>query len=1250
MKRKEDRKKRKAELRKQRLAEGGKWESFYRKKDQRAGKRAYRKKCRACPIDPNLIVFESFQGKSYSCSPKAMFEELLQNPDYEGYRFVWSFLNTRKHKYLTRNHRVSLVTRNSAAYYEALATARYRISNSSNPVTVPVRKGQTYIQTWHGTPLKRLGLDIERDGNAAQSLTEIHEQYKNEAKQFDYLLSPSDYTTEKLSSAFGLSGEEQKEKIVQVGYPRNVSLFTTTPEQIEELKAFYKIPEGKKVILYAPTFREGEYRYGKGFTYEIELDMDRLREKFGDTACVLMRTHYLANTQFDYEKYEGFLIKASGVEDVNRLYLISDLLITDYSSVMFDFSILSRPMIFYMYDEQRYRGELRDFYIEPDILPGPIVSRQEELEAEIEKALRGDFVPDEKYKAFREKFVALDDEKASERAVKATIEPKKTASPIPKRLAAYRKRKKRHSRFLAIRKKLAAGYLVQKRYAHDLTRPIREKAILLESQHGRAMDGNIYALAAELALQPEYKDYTLYLTAAAGEKKKYARRLKELGMGKIHVVTRASFAYFRILATAKYLINDNTFIYSFVKREGQVYLNTWHGTPLKTLGKRIKSEAYAIGNTQKNFLAADYLLHPNEFTMEHMLEDYNLNNLASNENWLAGYPRNAVFFNREAREAVRKRYGFENKKIYAFLPTWRGTVGKVSGAAQTEQLLAYLAELDSELPEDYLLYVKMHTISNATVSADDFLHIRMFPDDCETYEFLNATDGLITDYSSVFFDYAVTGRKIILFTYDKEEYEASRGFYFPLSDLVFPQAETTEELLRLMKTEKNYDDTEFRKRFNAYERPDISKQICHRLLFGEKNEVRTIPMEHNGKKNVLIYGGALNENGITTSLFNLLDRVDRSAYNYTILYKMEDMKKHPAVLERIPEDVGTLGFSNGCTLNLLDTVLFKYWSKGGRVPYRRMRKILERMAAWDSKRLFTGVTVDKLIHFSGYSNDLTNIFMGIDCNRTIYVHNDMEKEVRERKLVRKEILARAYRYYDSVAVVTEDIKHVAQKIADSLPEKNAKEADIHIVPNIIDYRRILRLSEEDITLDPTTQINVTKERLTEILNAKGTRFINIGRFSPEKGHLRLLDAFDRIAASNPDVYLIIIGGRGALYGETLRKAQQLASYDRIVIIHYMSNPYSLLKKCDYFIFSSLYEGFGLVLAEADLCGVRCVSTDIDGPRLFMQKYGGKLVENSEQGVYDGMLACLNGEVTSLLSVDYEQYNIEAAGKFTALLP
>jgi CDP-glycerol glycerophosphotransferase len=121
-----------------------------------------------------------------------------------------------------------------------------------------------------------------------------------------------------------------------------------------------------------------------------------------------------------------------------------------------------------------------------------------------------------------------------------------------------------------------------------------------------------------------------------------------------------------------------------------------------------------------------------------------------------------------------------------------------------------------------------------------------------------------------------------------------------------------------MKEEKNYDDGAFLKTFCSYERPDAAKAVCRKLLLGSGEGIKTCSVPNNGKRNVVIFGGALYNNGITTSLFNLLSQVDKEKYNYTLLFKTEDVKKHPEVLERLPEGVGFLGFSNGLTLSFWD--------------------------------------------------------------------------------------------------------------------------------------------------------------------------------------------------------------------------------------------------------------------------------------------------------------------------------------------
>ena len=160
------------------------------------------------------------------------------------------------------------------------------------------------------------------------------------------------------------------------------------------------------------------------------------------------------------------------------------------------------------------------------------------------------------------------------------------------------------------------------------------------------------------------------------------------------------------------------------------------------------------------------------------------------------------------------------------------------------------------------------------------------------------------------------------------------------------------------------------------------------------------------------------------------------------------------------------------------------------------------------------------------------------------------------------------------------------------------------------------------------------------------KFINIGRFSPEKGHDRLVNAFYKLWQENPDILLIIMGGNSRQKGyEILKdKVKYLGIENNVILLLSVSNPYPILKACDYFVLGSFYEGFGLVLAEADILGKPVVSTDIVGPRGFMKKYGGTLVDNSEEGVYDGLKMLLNDEIKPM-NVDYDAYNAECVEEF-----
>ena len=206
---------------------------------------------------------------------------------------------------------------------------------------------------------------------------------------------------------------------IEEGYPRNDFLYNFKTEDVIKVKEKLNIPSGKKVILYAPTWRDNQHNSNMGYTYKTEVNFDLLKEKLQNDYIILFRAHYLVANSFDFEKYKGFIYDVSRVDDINDLYIISDMLITDYSSVFFDYANLKRPIVFYMYDFEEYRDELRGFYIDIKELPGKITKTETELIEAIDNTK--EFIYDEKYRKFNEKFNYLDDGQAAKRVVEKLI-------------------------------------------------------------------------------------------------------------------------------------------------------------------------------------------------------------------------------------------------------------------------------------------------------------------------------------------------------------------------------------------------------------------------------------------------------------------------------------------------------------------------------------------------------------------------------------------------------------------------------------------------------------------------------------------------------------------------------------------------------------------------------------------------------------------------------------------------------------
>ena len=377
----------------------------------------YRKYYYGNKVDDKTILFEVFGGRNYSCSPKYIYEKMITMPEFKDYKFVWSFKNKDAHD-VKKCDNLIIVKHNSKDYYKYCASSKYWIVNSIMGEHIKKKDNQIYVQCWHGTPLKRLRNDIEVSGSVLNTIKEIRKRNDRDSSRFDYFLSPSKFATEKFTSAFNLINLGKKDIIIEEGYPRNELLFTYTQDDVKRLKEKFGVPEGKKVIFYLPTFRDNQHTSGVGYTYSLGIDFDRLKKKFGYKYVILFSAHYFVANSIDLSKYEGFVINTNGImDDINEAYIISDIIMTDYSSVFFDFANLKRPMLFYMYDIDDYKGNLRDFYLDLDELPGPIAKTQDELEKNLENIDEISEKYKEKYKKFNEKFNYLDDKDATIRVI-----------------------------------------------------------------------------------------------------------------------------------------------------------------------------------------------------------------------------------------------------------------------------------------------------------------------------------------------------------------------------------------------------------------------------------------------------------------------------------------------------------------------------------------------------------------------------------------------------------------------------------------------------------------------------------------------------------------------------------------------------------------------------------------------------------------------------------------------------------------
>lgn len=767
--------------------------------------------------------------------------------------------------------------------------------------------------------------------------------------------------------------------------------------------------------------------------------------------------------------------------------------------------------------------------------------------------------------------------------------------------------------------------------------------IMIQSYTGTSISGNEFYMLQEL--NNMYKEYKIYVVSRKHNKQEMTDFLKNRGIRNVEVVVIHSRKYCKVLATSQYLINNSTFPPYFIKKKGQIYLNTWHGTPLKAMGRNIKNSPNELGNTQRNFMMADYMLEPNEFSLEHFKEDYMLDNFFKGKYILSGYPRNSAFFNENLKNEIKEKYGLEDKNIVVYMPTWRGTLENKKSNIQYFYTMHLLLEMEKKLPDNYVIFVKLHNYTNSLINYNNFTKIMKFPDDYETYEFLNIADCLITDYSSVFFDFANTGKKIILYAYDKEEYLSDRGLYIDFDKLPFALATNTDQVIKELSQLQKYDDySEFTKIYCKYDSKDSAKILCDYIFKHKINGLINIIEGNkyaNNKENVLIFAGALFKNGITTALKGIINNVDLNKRNYIITFYKSNVEKNKNVINDF-KNVSYIPMQGQKNFTILEGIYnFMHYRLG--INTKHVRKVIDKIYKREVKRVFPNIKFDYAIHYTGYEKNAMNLIKNINCEKMIYVHNDLAKEEETKKNFDKNTLIESYKCYNKIVTVRETQRKELKEYL-----KNIDSDKIKVAHNINNIDIIKENSMKPIEFNEDTVCNITKEELEVILNNKNIKkYINISRFSAEKGQDMLIEAFNNYCKEekNMDDYLILIGGYGKTFNEICKQAE---TNSHIIIIKSILNPYPILNKCDCFILSSRYEGLPMVIMEALILDKPVISTDIPGPREFLKLGYGHLVEISACGLEKGMILYKKNELQICKKFDAEEFNKNAIKEFEEL--
>lgn len=794
-----------------------------------------------------------------------------------------------------------------------------------------------------------------------------------------------------------------------------------------------------------------------------------------------------------------------------------------------------------------------------------------------------------------------------------------------------------------------AGAARNIRYAEALeVLPVSPHLVLWESNHGASIGCHPLAVFRWMVDRPEYS----HLIHVWAVNDLGAIPADLLGRRNVVFVPLHSTEYMQYLATAGYLVNNVSFAPYFVRRCEQRYLNTWHGTPFKTLGRSMRGGLLDYENLQRNFQLSTTLMAPNELTRWALVEDHDLLDVYRGRTIITGSPRldTSLTTSAQDRKALRGRLGLaedDERRLVLFAPTWRGGVGKRE--LDREALVADLTAMASR--DDVLVVYRAHRLSEKLLAGVD-LPVNVVPKDIDTNELLAAVDVLVTDYSSILFDFLPQKRPIVLYMHDIEEYRAERGLYLDPAEVpglaCYDRGELASAIGRALDGE-GVAPQEALARYCPYEDGRASSRLARAFFdddldHGQQAIIRDHALDSplgDGarKRRTLLFHASMIPNGIASALLALLEALDPALYSVNLIVEpsvLRDNEDRQEIFRRLPSHVHVICKPGAAPWRIHERACVN--------DFARHPDAFTSQSFWDcywayyereTRRILGDFVPDAAIEYDGYAETWVSLIAawGRRGSRTsCYQHNQMDNEYRDKYPGLRRVFA-LYGDVDAVVAVSPGLaRHNRSGLAGLGIDLSQRQVSAR---NLLDVERV-RLGAQA----------PAPKAFTALKNEHDIVLATMGRMSMEKNQAALIEALALLreqdgtqsgTAQGLSIGLAIVGS-GVLEGTLRARIDSLGLSGHVMLLGQMDNPFPVLGGADLFVLPSLHEGQPVTLLEAMTLGTGVVASDLPGNRELIALGYGVLSGTSPQDIAQAIRKALADPRLAHGDFDVQEHN------------